>query len=58
MADGDRDDRIIREHEFRRSINIDLSDIEIPEREGDEEERREQLAKAVDEALGEFHDPF
>ena len=58
MADGDRDDRIIREHEFRRSINIDLSDIEIPEREGDQEERREQLAKAVDEALGEFHDPF
>ena len=39
MADGDRDDRIIREHEVRRSINIDLSDSEIPEREGDQEER-------------------
>jgi len=58
MADDDRDDRIIREGEFRRSINIDLSDIEIPKREGDEEEHRERLAKAVDEALGEFHDPF
>ena len=58
MADGDRDDRIIREREFRRGINIDLSNIEIPERSGDEEERREELAKAVDEALGEFYDPF
>ena len=27
-------------------------------RSGDEEERREELAKAVDEALGEFYDPF
>jgi hypothetical protein len=58
MVDGDRDDRIIREREFRRGINIDLSNIEIPERSGDEEERREELAKAVDEALGEFYDPF
>ena len=58
MADDERDDRIIRESEFRRSINIDLSDIELPEKSGDEEERREELAKAVDEALEEFHDPF
>ena len=58
MADDDRDDRIIREGEFRRGINIDLSDIDIPPRSGDEEERREELAKAVDEALGEFYDPF
>ena len=58
MADDERDDRIIRESEFRRSINIDLSDIKLPEKSGDEEERREELAKAVDEALGEFHDPF
>ncbi|MEO2179401.1 MAG: hypothetical protein ABGX11_04455, partial [Candidatus Poseidoniia archaeon] len=58
MADGDRDDRIIRESEFRRDINIDLSDIDIPPKSGDEEERREELAKAVDEALGEFYDPF
>ena len=58
MADDERDDRIIRESEFRRNINIDLSDIELPEKSGDEEERREQLAKAVDAALGDFHDPF
>ncbi len=58
MADDERDDRIIRESEFRRSINIDLSDIKLPEKSGDEEERREELAKAVDEALEEFHDPF
>ena len=47
MADGDRDDRIIRESEFRRGINIDLSDIDIPPKNSDEEERREELAKAV-----------
>ncbi|MDP7341119.1 MAG: hypothetical protein QF354_01855 [Candidatus Thalassarchaeum sp.] len=58
MTDDDRDDRIIREGEFRRGINIDLSDIDISPKSGDEEERREELAKAVDEALGEFYDPF
>ena len=55
--DGDeRDDRIIREKEFRRSIDIDLGDIEVPEDRS--EERREALASAVDEALGEVFDPF
>ena len=55
--DGDeRDDRIIREKEFRRSIDIDIGDIEVPEERS--EERREELASAVDEALGEMFDPF
>ena len=55
--DGDeRDDRIIREKEFRRSIDIDLGEIEIPKERT--EESREELASAVDEALGEVFDPF
>ena len=55
--DGDeRDDRIIREKEFRRSIDIDLSEIEVPEERS--EESREALAAAVDEALGDLYDPF
>ena len=55
--DGDEsEDRIIREKEFRRSIDIDLSDIEVPKERS--EERREELASAVDEALGEVFDPF
>ena len=58
MSDEAPDDRIIREREFRRKVNIDLSDVVVPERSGDEEERREQLASAVDEALGSVFDPF
>jgi len=55
--DGDEsEDRIIREKEFRRSIDIDLGDIEVPKEWS--EERREELASAVDEALGEVFDPF
>ena len=55
--DGEEpDDRIIREKEFRRSIDIDLGDIKVPEDRSDE--RREALASAVDEALGEVFDPF
>ena len=55
--DGDeRDDRIIREMRFRRSIDIDLSEIEVPEERS--EESREALAAAVDEALGDLFDPF
>ena len=55
--DGDeRDDRIIREKEFRRSIDIDLSEIEVPDERS--EESREALAAAVDEALGDLFDPF
>ena len=56
MDGEERDDRIIREKEFRRSIDIDLGDIEIPEERT--EESREELATAVDEALGEVFDPF
>jgi len=55
--DGDeRDDRIIREKKFRRSIDIDLGDIEVPEKRS--EKNREALASAVDEALGDMFDPF
>ena len=43
LMDGDeRDDRIIREKEFRRSIDIDIGDIEVPEERS--EERREEHA--------------
>ena len=56
MDGEERDDRIIREKEFRRSIDIDLGDIEISEERT--EESREELASAVDEALGEVFDPF
>jgi len=56
MDGEERDDRIIREKEFRRSIDIDLGDFEVPEERS--EERREELASAVDEALGEMFDPF
>ena len=58
MSDDPPDDRIIREREFRRRVNVDLSDVVVPERSGDEEERREELAAAVDEALGNVFDPF
>jgi hypothetical protein len=58
MSDDPLDDRIIREREFRRRVNVDLSDVVVPERSGDEEERREELAAAVDEALGNVFDPF
>ena len=58
MSDDPPDDRIIREREFRRRVNVDLSDVVVPERSGGEEEHREKLAAAVDEALGNVFDPF
>ena len=53
MAGDERDDKIIREREFRRSSGIDIIDIEISELEDNKHHDNEE-----DGALGEIIDPL
>ncbi len=52
MDSDEPDDRIIREQEFKRSSGVDFGDIDIPE------DKETVKAEDVDQALGEFFDPF
>ena len=52
MDNDEPDDRIIREQEFKRSSGVDIGEIGVPE------SKEIEKVGEVDQALGEFYDPF